>query len=88
MAGTTVTVEEPDLVETKSVDASGRLYLGKGYEGANVRVIVERVEKDDEEDESAFARGLSQKSIANQHDDYYTNNPDWDEDLPDLGENA
>jgi hypothetical protein len=43
MAGTTVTVEEPDYVQTKSVDKAGRLYLGKDYAGAEVRVVVERI---------------------------------------------
>jgi hypothetical protein len=40
-------------------------------------------------DESAFARELSRKSIANQHgDDHFAENPGWADDLPDLGENA
>lgn len=40
-------------------------------------------------DESAFARELSQRSIANQYgDDYFAQNPEWADDLPDLGENA
>lgn len=40
-------------------------------------------------DDSAFARDLSRKSIANQYgDDYFGSNPDWANDLPDLGENA
>lgn len=40
-------------------------------------------------DESAFARELSRKSIASQHgDDYFSQNPGWADDLPDLGENA
>lgn len=39
-------------------------------------------------DESAFARELSRKSIADQHgDDYFAQNPGWADDLPDLGEN-
>lgn len=46
-------------------------------------------ENGDQEDESAFARELSQRSIANQYgDDYFGQNPDWAADLPDLGENA
>lgn len=40
-------------------------------------------------DESAFARELSRKAIANQYgDDYFGQNPGWADDLPDLGENA
>lgn len=40
-------------------------------------------------DDSAFARRLSRKSIANQYgDDYFAENPGWADDLPDLGENA
>lgn len=40
-------------------------------------------------DDSAFARRLSRASIANQYgDDYFAENPDWADDLPDLGENA
>jgi predicted ArsR family transcriptional regulator len=40
-------------------------------------------------DESAFARELSRKSIANQHgEDHFAENPGWADDLPDLGENA
>lgn len=43
----------------------------------------------DSGDESAFARELSRKSIANQYgDDYFGSNPGWADDLPDLGENA
>lgn len=40
-------------------------------------------------DESAFARELSKKSIANQYsDDYFGRNPGWTDELPNLGENA
>lgn len=43
----------------------------------------------DDEDESAFARRLSRRSIADQYgDDYFGSNPGWADDLPDLGENA
>lgn len=44
MGGTTVTVDEPDYVQTKTVDSSGRLYLGKDYASAEVRVVVERLD--------------------------------------------
>lgn len=43
---TTVTIADPDLVAKKTVDSSGRLYLGQDYAGD--RVIVERVEGNDE----------------------------------------
>ena len=40
-------------------------------------------------DDSAFARAVSRKSIAEQYgDDYFAQNPGWADDLPDLGENA
>lgn len=46
-------------------------------------------EDESEPDESAFARELSRKSIANQYgDDWYGQNPDWADGLEDLGENA
>lgn len=42
-----------------------------------------------EEDESAFARDLSRKAIAEQYgDDYFAENPGWADGLEDLGENA
>lgn len=48
MTDTTVTVTDPAIVVTKRVDNAGRLYLGKDFEGEHVRVVVERVEDDDE----------------------------------------
>ena len=40
-------------------------------------------------DDSAFARRLSRKSVADTYgDDYFAENPSWADDLPDLGENA
>jgi hypothetical protein len=83
-------------VTTKSVDKSGRLYLGKDYAGKTVRLVIEQIDDTDNEpseesesDESAFARELSRQSIANQYaDDYFSTHPDSDDDLPDLGENA
>jgi predicted ArsR family transcriptional regulator len=45
--------------------------------------------EDEDTAESAFARRLSRKSIAEQYsDDYFGSNPGWADDLPDLGENA
>ena len=46
MAGTTVTVEDPDFVQTKGVDGSGRVYLGGDYANATVRVVVETIENE------------------------------------------
>jgi predicted ArsR family transcriptional regulator len=41
------------------------------------------------DDESEFARQVSRKAIANQYgDDYFGKNPEWADDLSDLGENA
>lgn len=48
MADTTVTVNEPALVEVKRVDNAGRLYLGQDFEGEHVRIVVERMEETDE----------------------------------------
>jgi len=94
MARTSTTVEDPNLVTTKNVDKQGRVYLGSEFKNATVRIVVENMDDDDyddddEPDESAFARELSQESIADQYgDDYFGENPDWADDLPDLGENA
>jgi predicted ArsR family transcriptional regulator len=39
--------------------------------------------------DSASARRLSRKSITNTYgNDYFAENPNWADDLPDLGENA
>lgn len=51
MTDTTVTVTDPAAMITKRVDNAGRLYLGKDFEGDQVRVVVERVDPD-ERDES------------------------------------
>lgn len=89
MARTTATVEDPDLVEKKSVDKSGRLYLGADFKDTEVRVVVERMDRDEdnEPDESAFAREIDRRSGWGEDDDYAAD-PDWHEDLEDLGENA
>lgn len=42
---TTVTVKDPEMVVTKSVDKSGRLYLGNDYAEKRVRVVIESVEE-------------------------------------------
>lgn len=48
MADTTVSVSDPELVATKAVDKSGRMYLGEDYAGKNVRIIIDRVEEGNE----------------------------------------
>ena len=90
MARTTTTVEDPDLVATKNVDSSGRVYLGADYKDSKVRVVVEAIEDEaDDPDESAFAREASRRAIATRYgDDYFGTNPEWADDLGDLGENA
>ena len=63
------------------------MYLGSEFKNATVRIVVETM--DDEPDDSAFARELSRGSIADRYgDDYFGENPDWADDLPDLGGNA
>jgi hypothetical protein len=86
MAKTTTTVEDPDLVTSKNVDGNGRVYLGTDYADKKVRVVVERLDDESKPDESAFARELSRKSIATHEDDYFDKNPDWADDLEDIGE--
>ena len=86
MARTTTTVEDPTLVTTKNVDKQGRVYLGSEFKNATVRIVVETM--DDEPDDSAFARELSRESVADRYgDDYFGENPDRAEELPNLGEN-
>lgn len=47
MADTTVTVDDPDAVEKKDVDSSGRVYLGKDYADERVRIVIERLDDND-----------------------------------------
>lgn len=44
----TVTVQDPETYTKKSVDGSGKLYLGRDYAGKQVKFIVETVEEKDE----------------------------------------
>ena len=91
MARTTTTVEDPNLVTTKNVDKQGRVYLGSEFKNATVRIVVETMDDDDDDepDDSAFARELSRESVADRYgDDCFGENPDWAEELPNLGENA
>lgn len=65
-----------------------------GVAEEDVLAVLDALAEDDaaieaEEDESAFARELSRRAIANQYgDDYFAENPGWAADLDDLGENA
>jgi AbrB family looped-hinge helix DNA binding protein len=54
------------------------------------KITIRKVPVDEElEDASRAAQRLSRNAIANQYgEDWYARNPGWDEDLPDLGENA
>jgi len=40
----TITIENPDRYDTKKVDSSGKLYVGKAIAGKRVRFIIEDVE--------------------------------------------
>lgn len=40
------TIDDPDDSGTKSVDGQGRLYLGEGYENAEVEYAVKVKEED------------------------------------------
>lgn len=78
---------------TVKMDERGRLYVPKpvreelGVEGEEVNVEI--TVRHEENDDSAFARRLSRKSIAEQYgDDYFGENPEWARELEDLGENA
>lgn len=49
---TTVTITNPDFLDEKKVDTSGRAYIGTEYEGDHIRIVVKRVKVDESEDES------------------------------------
>lgn len=75
------------------MDERGRLYVPQpvreelGVEGEEVNVEI--TVRHEGSDDSAFARRLSRKSIAEQYgDDYFGQNPGWAGELEDLGENA
>lgn len=46
-------ISDPDVVETKETDGSGRLYLGKDYANVEVRAVIKITDKTpgDEDDE-------------------------------------
>lgn len=47
-----VKTDNPEMVETKTVDGQGRLYLGRHLAGEDVRVVVERMDRADAEEEA------------------------------------
>lgn len=49
-------ISDPDVVETKETDGSGRLYLGKDFAKVEVRAVIKVTDEnpgdeDDEDDE-------------------------------------
>ena len=46
-----LTIDDPEYVATKRVDNQGRLYVGQEYTGERVRVVIERAEPEDENNE-------------------------------------
>lgn len=44
------TISNPELYETKRVDNSGKLYLGKDYAGKEVKILIEEVVETDGEE--------------------------------------
>lgn len=48
----TVTIENPERMDAKKVDQSGKVYLGNAWAGKRVRFVIEDVEEiDDDESE-------------------------------------
>lgn len=51
---TTVTITEPERVDSKKVDSSGKLYVGTAFSGQRIKFIIESAqeieEPDDEQD--------------------------------------
>lgn len=52
MTDTSVTITQPALVTSKSVDSSGRLYVGKEFAGKDIRIAVEVLDDSDDEEDS------------------------------------
>lgn len=44
---TTITIDDPELVETVTVGTGGRVTIGRDLEGRRVRIAVELVEEDE-----------------------------------------
>lgn len=49
MAETSVTVDDPEIVTKKNVDSSGRLYVGREFANARIRLVVEVLDENPEE---------------------------------------
>lgn len=46
----TVTIENPETLDAKEVDQSGKLYVGNKWAGKKVHFVIESVEEADESD--------------------------------------
>lgn len=44
----TVTIDDPEMVVTKKIDGSGKAYVTNSLAGKHVRIVVERVEQEDD----------------------------------------
>lgn len=42
-----VTVEDPEFTKTARVNSGGQIYIDKSWSDEKVRVVVERLDKDD-----------------------------------------
>lgn len=42
-------IKDADMVKTATVNSGGTIYLGRDLSGEDVRVAVERIDKEDEE---------------------------------------
>lgn len=48
---TSMTIEDPDLVETKNVDTNGKVHLGSAYAHSRVTIIIENLPEDGDGDD-------------------------------------
>ena len=48
----TVIVDDPKFTGEKSVDGNGRVYLGEDYKSQKVKIVIEEIIEDEEEDEN------------------------------------
>jgi len=46
----TVTIENPERMDAKKVDGSGKVYLGNAWAGKRVRFVIEDVEEIEEDE--------------------------------------
>jgi hypothetical protein len=49
-----IRIEDPELYTTKTVDDSGRIYLGKEYSNKQVKIAIERVDDTNEGNEEGM----------------------------------